>query len=1006
MSTPSAPAQRQARTLRLGQMLYVKSGDKVRQVSVGLFLMPYDHPTLLPVRVACLIVGHALERCTLGDPVYVQINGDGGTRSESQFELVGTVAVRCTDAGRDFAVVELRDDWIGAGANGNTLLDRPLASWRTWLHYGPSGQAHKPVAIGLQVYVFSGEKYYEGVIVAATGSEAAAAAAADSMSAKVGSAKMFVRLHHALADPALSSGGLVLARHTEHNLLVPIALVAGMVSSSIFTLTFTVAAVPLVFFFDHAHAGHAQSPLLWEQIVHRPATALQTLPGVPLPYPLESERGLGYAPTSDMERPTLEHVESELRKALDRYGPHNARVADWQANLAAVCAMRQDYERAIDALEVARRCYEAQPLRDAGKLAAVLGNLGAMHMNAGTLDTAIEYLGRALELERRLAASSASPAGVGVILVNLGMVYRRQTRIVDAKKALEEAWPMIQAHFGFDHPCMAVLFASLGATYLRVPGRQEEGRLLLLRSLTLLERHFGNHHIQLSTTLDFLADVYGEEKDLDQQVDALDRALAIRRRYFGREQHDAIAHSAHRLALAHKSSGNAPESFRMLDFELTVIEQLSATRTLRDLEDRLALILVEQAEAKAIGNDNAAAHKLLSDAVQREGSVHNKAYLYEAIADVYNTMGDRANEAQSLQLAEARLDKADNLGLARIYSKLGIALTEDGRASDGVPFLEQAVEIFRQHPGQAIEDFIHALVGLGNAYGDRGDAHGKLKLLAESYQLVLNYFGGDQHVGVARVLTDFANAKGATGDLNGAIDDLEKALAVTELRHGDPRLRATILSNLSAWQGKAMRWTEQRETLGRLRTLFADTNSWDPYIAAKFLVNLSYSDDVPSEERLAMAKRALEICLESFGDHHIMTARAHGAVGCALALDDRKRKDAVAHLETSLKLTEQYFDAEQPEVAVALAMLAQACDPERAEPLLQRALRIRVANFGRENVLTARSLYNLADCHRKLGQTAKAREEFEQVLQIRVLHAPPQNSLLDKARYNLKQLDG
>ena len=149
-------------------------------------------------------------------------------------------------------------------------------------------------------------------------------------------------------------------------------------------------------------------------------------------------------------------------------------------------------------------------------------------------------------------------------------------------------------------------------------------------------------------------------------------------------------------------------------------------------------------------------------------------------------------------------------------------------------------------------------------------------------------------------------------------------------------------------------------------------------------------------------ERALKIIEQHFGPDHPQVAQtlnnlanAHGALG-----DHRTEKD---FLERALKIIEQHFGPDHPQVAQTLNNLATAHgalgDHRTEKDFLERALKIIEQHFGPDHPEVALTLNILANAHGDLGRPSHSEvlagasfEDISRALLVLTIHMSPLSS--------------
>ena len=121
-----------------------------------------------------------------------------------------------------------------------------------------------------------------------------------------------------------------------------------------------------------------------------------------------------------------------------------------------------------------------------------------------------------------------------------------------------------------------------------------------------------------------------------------------------------------------------------------------------------------------------------------------------------------------------------------------------------------------------------------------------------------------------------------------------------------------------------------------------------------------------------------------------------------------ENEEAMAEHERALRLTEQVYRAEHPNVAAAANNLGMALqdlgDYEGARAAYERALAIGEQALGAEHPLVATYANNLGLVLKDLGDYQGAKENYERALRILVKGLPEGHPNIRKARRNLEKL--
>jgi tetratricopeptide (TPR) repeat protein len=146
-----------------------------------------------------------------------------------------------------------------------------------------------------------------------------------------------------------------------------------------------------------------------------------------------------------------------------------------------------------------------------------------------------------------------------------------------------------------------------------------------------------------------------------------------------------------------------------------------------------------------------------------------------------------------------------------------------------------------------------------------------------------------------------------------------------------------------------------------------------------------YQDTNRLGEAEPLMERALKIGEQGFGPEHPNVAIRLNNLA-QLYQDTNRLAEAEPLMERALKIDEKSYGPEHPNVAIRLNNLAQLYqDTNRlaeAEPLMERALKIDEKSFGREHPKVAIRLNNLAALYYRTNRLAEAEPLMERALKI------------------------
>jgi CHAT domain-containing protein/Tfp pilus assembly protein PilF len=231
----------------------------------------------------------------------------------------------------------------------------------------------------------------------------------------------------------------------------------------------------------------------------------------------------------------LDRAEQLLRQSLEidiaALGPDHPDVATREVNLALVLLDKGAAVEAASLLNQALAIVERQPAQSEG-YGATLANFAA----------ALERLNRPKEAERLYLAAIAAlrtpsvtnEARLAVALGNLGILYKTERRLNEARPLLEEAVLLLEglSSLGAPHPRLASALNNLG-TLFEDEKDYARAESLYKRAIELDQAMFGADSPRLAIRLSNLAGMYVTENRLSEAAPALKEAMRIDRAAYG-----------------------------------------------------------------------------------------------------------------------------------------------------------------------------------------------------------------------------------------------------------------------------------------------------------------------------------------------------------------------------------------------------------------------------------------------------------------------------------------
>jgi tetratricopeptide (TPR) repeat protein len=360
--------------------------------------------------------------------------------------------------------------------------------------------------------------------------------------------------------------------------------------------------------------------------------------------------------------------------------------------------------------------------------------------------------------------------------------------------------------------------------------------------------------------------------------------------------------------------------------------------------------------------------------------------------------------AEWVDSSETRLYAA-----SRILSNTGRYLTDRGRYAEAEPLLERALTTAERALGLDHLDVATVLNNLANAYFYRG-RYGHAQPLYERALAIRERALGPDHLDVARVLHNLASLHWFHGRYAAAEPLNERVLIVHERELGPDHPRvAHILHNLANVYFGGGRYDEagtlyERELRIRERALGPDhpdvAYSLDG-IADVYMKRRRY------DEAQKLYERALAIRESALGTDHPDVAESLTNLAHSY-LHQGWCPEAQSLYERALAKWERALGPAHPDVALSLDGLGNVHlklgRHAEAEPLFERSLAIRERAFGPDHPYLARPLIGLASLRTEQGRNAEAIALFERALAIQEQVLRPDHPLTQATRDRLTEL--
>eukprot|EP00741_Cyanophora_paradoxa_P020846 tig00021314_g20124.t1 len=340
----------------------------------------------------------------------------------------------------------------------------------------------------------------------------------------------------------------------------------------------------------------------------------------------------------------------------------------------------------------------------------------------------------------------------------------------------------------------------------------------------------------------------------------------------------------------------------------------------------------------------------------------------------------RAGPAWSERLAELLCDE-DVLERLEEYEMVGLWLAS-GRADEAAPRLGRALE--SGGPGAKAAALGHA----GSLLHTMGRVNEGIPFLQESLELLRRELGPD-HADVTAAMQNLAILLKAQGDTEAARPLYEEALRAYRKTLGPehPHVLMTMqnLAGLHLDDGDFPAARALYEEALRLRRKTLGPEHPDVATTSQNLANLLQRQGDYAAAR-PMYEEALRIRKRALGPEHPMVATTmHNFAVLLKTVDDYD--GARQLLEEALRLRRGALGREHPDVATTMTALANVLQAQgeyaAARPLYEEALGICKRALGPEHAEVARTLMNFGVLLKEQGDFDGARPLYEEALRLR-----------------------
>jgi len=521
------------------------------------------------------------------------------------------------------------------------------------------------------------------------------------------------------------------------------------------------------------------------------------------------------------------------------YGPDDPRVGDYVNNLANAERASGSWETASELYERALRIQRAHGRSDDSRVARVLADIDELRELTDDVPPD-ELLARAISYERegdypaaeRLARRAvdvrSDSAGrddetVAEALLVLGTVLNERADHEGARSAYDRALTATRTAENARVDTVAALLAGVGNVENRL-GDPFAAERWHRESLALLEANGGPRNRTYPAALRNLAIDLTEQGDLLEARGLLERTIELLERQ-GDER--GLGGTLTNLGRVRLRLGDPEGAEPLLDRALPLLQ-----RTAGAGHPDVAATITALADANEARGKAAKAETRLRDAldivVAALGEHHPRTLTARRrLAITLQSNGDDSGAEEQLLAAlagqrERHGDHPASLGATLVA--LGNLYASNDRASEALPLLTEGTELLRSALPPGHPSVVTALASIGSLYAaisPEAAEHFLQKALDGARG------GHDDHAAtVAHITATLALLKRARGDLDGASELLDQALAGTP---GDAAGILTAIASLRAAQGATTAALDVLERAFALRDdAFADVLSAAP----------------------------------------------------------------------------------------------------------------------------------------------------------------------------------
>ncbi|NEP26593.1 CHAT domain-containing tetratricopeptide repeat protein, partial [Moorena sp. SIO3I6] len=495
------------------------------------------------------------------------------------------------------------------------------------------------------------------------------------------------------------------------------------------------------------------------------------------------------------------------------------------------------------------------------------------------------------------------------------------------------------------------------AEQLYQQGKYNEAIPLAEQALAIRKKIFVNNHLDVATSLNYLALLYKLQGRYAEAIPLAEQALAIRKKVLG-DNHLDVAASLNNLAELYKLQARYAEAEPLYQQSLAITKQQLGDNDLYVATGLNNLALLYKLQARYTEAESLY-QKSLDIRTQQFGDNHfYVATSLNNLAELYKLQG-RYAEAENLyqqSLAITKQQFGDNdFYVASSLNNLAGLYQYQGRYAEAEHFYQQSLDIRKQQLGDNHPDVASSLNNLATLYVSQARYAEAEPLYQQSLAITKQQFG-DNHPKVAATLNNLALLYFSQGRYAEAEPLFQQSLAIRKQQLGDnhPSV-ATGLNNLAGFYKLQERYAEAeprfQQSLEIRKQQLGDNH---PDVASS-LNNLAdlYQDQGRYAEAEHFYQQSLDIRKQQFGDNHPNVAESRNNLADLYKLQARYA-EAEPLYQQALDINKQQLGDNHPKVAITLNNLARLSESQgntsRAIELLSQGLRIEEYNLS-ENLV-------------------------------------------------------